>query len=79
MPDSPPRPRPDGLPIWVVYDHPDDMPGMYVARLWIGEEPTRQTMASPSLETVRWALRMQGLTCLAREAGDDPVIVETWL
>ena len=67
------------LPMWVVYDHPSDFPGSYVARRWEGELPTDAVMVAPDLETLRGMLADFGLVCLARHPGDDPKIVEAWL
>lgn len=69
--------------MWVVYDHPSDFPGHYVARQHIigiaGQQPTGRAMCSLTLEPIRAALSNLGLVCLARSEQDDPVIVETWL
>lgn len=65
------------LEIWVVYDHPLDRPGMWVARKWILDEPTGITLAAPTLDDLREMLP-EGLYMMPRQEGDDPVIVETW-
>lgn len=69
------------LPIWTVYDHPTDFPEAFVARLWIGTDPTDQVLVSDDLDEVRAmvAAQMPGAVCLARADGDDPKILETWL
>jgi len=68
-----------GLPIWVVYDHPADFPYSFVARLWIGEQPTEVFMCTPDLNELRtWLLEM-GLVKLMPMPGDNPRIMETWL
>jgi hypothetical protein len=67
------------IPIWVVYDHPADWPGCFVARCWRGEEPTDAVMVAPDLDTLRGWLADFGLVKLDRHASDDPKIVETWL
>lgn len=67
------------LPIWVVYDHPTDLPDHFVARLWVGEEPTPNLVMAKDLELVREALLDMGLTRLDRRPEDDPKILETWL
>lgn len=76
--------RTDILPMWVVYDHPTDCPDSYVARLWeIGPggtyRPTLAALRAPTLSVLRRHFQRSGLTCLARNASDDPCIVETWL
>jgi len=73
----------NGLPLWVIYDHPRDFPDAFVVRCQT-VDGTGVTIAPcarlfPSLARARAWLAQQGLTCLAREPEDDPVIVETWL
>lgn len=68
------------LPIWVVYDHPRDFPSHYVARLWLGEQPTTTTIIGVDLEKVRSQINRQGATVkLMPQPDDDPKILETWL
>lgn len=67
------------LPIWVVYDHPKDYPACYVARKWLGEEPTDAMIVAPSLELLRQWLGGMGLVRMDRFEEDDPVIMEVWL
>ncbi len=70
----------DGVPIWVVYDHPRDYPNNYVARLWLNESPTTMHMISPDLELLRREINRRGATVkLMPLPGDDPVILETWM
>ena len=66
------------LPIWTVYDSPRDLPGRYVARLFVMDKATTKVITAPTLEAVR-NLLPAGLTCLERNPQDDPMIVETWL
>ncbi len=66
-----------------VYFSPSDYPGRYVVR---GHRVTprrafadaRPTAVTSSLEEARAAIP-DGLVCIGRSLGDDPVIVETWL
>ncbi len=73
----------DVLYLWTVYDHPADMPDLFVARRWwisYGTAgSTNETITSPHLHHVRAALAGEGLTRIDRAAADDPVIVEVWL
>lgn len=70
------------LPMWVIYrQNTADYPGKWVARmhLTLPENATsRAVITADSLEEIRAALPA-GLTCLARDPKDDPVIEETWL
>jgi hypothetical protein len=65
--------------MWVVYDHPHDLPYWWVARLWELDQPTDQRMLAADLEFLRYRLRAHGLVCLDRWPEDDPKIVETWI
>jgi hypothetical protein len=67
------------LPIWVVYDHPSDLPDHYVARLWRGAQTTSVAIIDTDLERLRETLERMGLVHLDRMEGDDPAILETWL
>jgi hypothetical protein len=67
------------LPIWTIYEQPEDFPNCFVARLWLGEEATAEIMVCPDLEPIREALRQKGLVVIPRDDDDDPVIVESWL
>lgn len=66
------------LAIWVVYDNPVDLPGRFVARKWLNDEPTAEILQAKTLEELRGCLPA-GLVCLRRAPSDDPKIVETWL
>lgn len=66
------------LSIWVVYDHPSDFPGGFIARLHKNDQPTGQVLTHATLNGLR-RLLPHGLVCLHRAPGDDPVIVECWL
>lgn len=67
-----------GLVMWVVYRSPKDFPGVFVARKWLIDGATQETVQAITLEGVR-ALIPQGLHRMARDVSDDPCIVETWL
>lgn len=68
------------LTIWVVYDHPLDYPDKFVARAWIGEEPTASIMIADDIEKLRDVLQLEmGLVKLMPSPEDDPKILETWL
>jgi hypothetical protein len=71
------------LVLWTVYDHPEDYPHSFVARKFLityGQTaPTLDHMIAPDIDAIRDQLMNMGLVCLERHAGDDPVIVETWI
>jgi hypothetical protein len=74
----------DPLSIWTVYDHPKDFPNTFVARrfeCWkvLEPVPTGDLIISPDLPSLRQQLHERGLTCLPRNAGDDPKIIESWI
>lgn len=77
---SAPKTQMAPIRIWTVYDHPTDYPDKYVARLFEGDQATASIIIADSLETLRMILCFEmGLARLARFAGDDAKIVETWL
>jgi len=67
------------LTLWVIYDHPRDYPREFVARKWVGEEPSGEILCSYSVRPLQEALRRRGLRRIERHSRDDPVIVESWL
>ena len=70
------------MPMAVIYDGPKDYPEMYLCRIWEGAgcHPTNTAMQKASLEEMREDIQAAGfLTRFPRAAGDDPVIVETWM
>jgi len=69
----------EAFKLWTVYDHPTDHPDLYVARLFIGVDPTETAMLDAQLDRLRSRLAHLGLTRLDRHADDDPVIVECWI
>lgn len=74
----------DCLPMWTVYDRPEDFPELIVARLWrtLPEPaPTNTLFTVPAghAHIVRDILAEAGFVKLDRQPGDDPVILETWI
>lgn len=72
------------LPLFAVYENPDDFKGKYVVRLWqINRSlhmtvPTRYIVVKDTLEEVREALP-PGLYRLGEESSDDPEVIEVWI
>ena len=67
------------LPIWVIYDRPDDYPNHYVVRKFYGNMPTDELYGGRDLEELRTMLTKSKLIRFPRDATDDPRIVETWM
>lgn len=71
------------LEMWTVYDHPRDFPEYFVARKFLveGGQPrsTPQAVVCKQLAPLREWLAVRGLVPLARNDGDDSVIVESWV
>lgn len=71
------------LELWVIYLWPRDFPDKVVARKWrAGAGGTVGTDDIRKFETLAWAddfFRSRGLTFIAAEPGDDPVIVGSWM
>lgn len=66
------------LEIWVVYYDPLDFPGLYVARKWLTDVPTKERYIGDTLEQVRQCIP-EGKILLMRDPSDDPKIVEIWI
>jgi hypothetical protein len=71
-----------GFPLVVVCQDPSDVPQKYSARVWtVGEgtmSATGVAIASDHYELLA-ACMPEGLVRIARQDGDDPVILETWV
>lgn len=70
------------LPMWVVYDHPRDYPGVFVARLWIiypMQVRTNHMRTARTLEELRALVPFQSDTWLPRRPNDDPCILGSWI
>jgi hypothetical protein len=67
-------------PVWVIYDHPDDIPGAFVVRCWYGEVPHPDVFLTQSAERAREYCINEGASVpLARDSNDDPRIMEAWI
>ncbi|GAG89933.1 unnamed protein product [marine sediment metagenome] len=66
------------LELWVVYKHPLDYPDKFVARKWILDKPSSETVIGGTINEARIAIP-KGLTRFLPDAEDDKSIVETWL
>lgn len=67
-----------GIQIWVVYDSPLDRPGTFVARKWVNDLATEETLEAPTLDALRAKLPAD-MYCIPRSLGDEPHIVECWI
>lgn len=70
------------IPMAVIYDNPQDHPGMYVCRIWegVGCHPTDTAIKKASLEELQEDIQAAGFTMrFPRAEDDDPVILETWM
>lgn len=70
------------MPVYVIYENPEDYPGKYVARLHVVEAgesyATNLVAVRNTLKDIRMCIPA---TCqlFARDEKDDPCIVETWI
>lgn len=70
------------LTTWTLYDHPADFPDGFVARKFIGDQPTDEFVVAGSLDDIRRLVRNlaePGAVCFPRDPTDDPAIIETWI
>jgi hypothetical protein len=73
------------VPIWIIYDRPDDYPHCFVARKFLydgASTATETVLTATSLTLIRRNVinAMPHLpNCLERAPGDAAVIVECWV
>lgn len=71
------------LEMWVVYEHPQDRPEMFVARRFevgAGVIEPKEMVEAATLEAVRGKIPQRGrYERVPRMVGDEPHIVEVWL
>lgn len=88
--DSALHPLPGTLSVYVIYDHPRDLPDWFVVRPWDvvdgkARMRTGKLRGEPvaglfrQLDDARAYCEQFGLTKMARSPDDDPTVVETWL
>lgn len=73
--------RAGDLPMFVIYDHPADHPGGFIARLWRvlpDNIPTGVTLTAGTLEELRSMMPADSVR-ITRAPEDEPQILETWL
>jgi len=66
------------LELWTIYDSPVDLPGRFVARKWLLDNPTSELLQDKTLDGLREKLP-QGLIRMERSPQDDPKIIEIWI
>lgn len=72
------------MPLFVVYENPEDFPGKYVVRLWQINRSIKKTLPTPycvvkdTVEEARKAIP-HNLYRFGRDSCDDPVVIETWI
>lgn len=70
------------LPMWVLYDHPADLPSHYVLRLWeaMTNKPTRFVFLAKTLQEAEAQFNRGGhFVRMEPFTGDDPKIVAVFL
>ena len=72
-----------GIDLWIVYDHPLDIPDFYVARRYSISNghaaPTFDFILCVDLEPLREELSWKGLACIPRYPNDHPNVIEAWM
>ena len=69
---------PKGIPMWVVYDTPIDYPHGIIARKFVNDKATSETLTGDTIQEVRNKIP-KGFVRMHRHPTDDPNIVEIWI
>lgn len=67
------------IPIITVYDHPQDYPDKFVARVFDMNRPTNMAAIADTYEELLEAIPTRNMARMERSPKDDPVIMETWI
>ena len=68
------------VPVIVVYEHPDDYPEYYVARVFNMDKPTDTIMLKKKLSEIQDDIRANtDMMFMLRGVEDDPCIVGAWM
>ena len=69
------------IPLIVLYDHPEDHPEVYVARLFDADNPTPAVMINKNLDELRKCIeaKIDDAVFMRRSPRDDPKIIGTYL
>lgn len=68
------------MPLVVVFDSPDDMTGLTVARVFDCDRPTNTYAAYRDLDLCRADIKKAGYqVCIKRAQTDVPALVESWI
>lgn len=76
---QPPDQKMEFLKMWPVYFDPSDYPGLYVARLFVGEHATQSVIVSEDYRIIESHMLSMWLVKLQPSDDDDPKIKEIWL
>ena len=68
----------NGLTNWVIYDHPRDYRQGFIARKFVGIEPTQETIKG-ELGEIRRVLAEAGFVKIPRDINDPTVVLESWI
>lgn len=66
------------MPMITIYEHPDDYPDKYVARVWDANEPTHLITLADTLDEIRKTIP-QNMVLIQKCRTDEPCIVELWI
>lgn len=68
------------VPVIVVYEHPNDYPEYYVARVFNVDKPTDTIMLKKNLSEIQDDIKENmNMVFFLRGAEDDPCIVGAWM
>ncbi|MDM5205751.1 hypothetical protein [Cytobacillus kochii] len=66
------------MPIICIYSNPKDYRGMFVARIFDTDKPTKFIIMRVSLDAIRKEIP-HGFTLMPKSTNDDSALVETWI
>ena len=67
------------LMMWVVFDHPNDFPNSWVARMWLDNTPQDTMLMADSYELIEMQLRNWDYINIGRNDEDDSKIHSVWI
>ena len=65
-------------PLIMIYEHPEDYPDCYVARVFNEDKPTNICAIAKTYEELREKWCLSGWAMVSNHRDDDPSVYEIW-